>query len=565
MAAKKKKNVKAPGEILKAEHAQMVRGVFRGAGFTRISALCGKEFNYNNQKSDFDEVFVFENVLVCIELTTTSSEKVGDHLKPKKIVYDKIQNDEEAFVKFYCDLSVDLGKTLLGKYAASDVVVRVVYASRHDFQPHYKINVPNPIYLDYPVLRYFKSTVETIRISGRHELLQFLKVDDQKLGNDGAIDHGEKSDTYDGALLPEASSNFAPGYKVVTFYVDPQNLLTRAYVLRRNGWRQSFSLYQRLLSKEKIDGIRKYLRSEKRVFVNNVIATLPPDTKLIDPGTKKQVEAKDLKQTMQVKIQVPRRYNSVGIVDGQHRTYSYYETLEDDPEIAKLRKRQNLLVTGVIYPEGALALEREKFEARLFLEINANQTTAKSNLKQAIGLILDPFAAESVAAKVLDFLDRQHGPLANQVERYFFDVDKLKPTSIISYGLKPLVKLSGTDSLFHKWDHEGKDELPKGEDIALLDAYVAYCAAEINAILVGFRSGLPKGRWTTDKAVDGRALTTTFVNAMLIVLRMLIVQQKTTTQAGYVAKLKAIADFDASTYHSSQYGKMAAAIVDAYF
>lgn len=180
-------------------------------------------------------------------------------------------------------------------------------------------------------------------------------------------------------------------------------------------------------------------------------------------------------------------------------------------------------------------------------------------------MILDPFAAESVAAKVLDFLDRQHGPLANQVERYFFDVDKLKPTSIISYGLKPLVKLSGNDSLFHKWDHASKGELIKGQDLALLDAYVAYCAAEINAVLLGFRSGLPTKRWTTDKTVEGRALTTTFVNAMLIVLRMLILQEKTTTQAGYVEKLKDISDFDASAYHSSQYGKMAAEIVDTYF
>lgn len=320
MAAKKKK-IKTAAEILKADHTQMVRGVFRGAGFIRIPSLCDKEFTYDNQKTDFDEVFVFENVLVCIEVTTTSSEKIGDHLKPKKIIYDKIQNDEEAFVKFYCGLSAELDQTLLAKYAASDIVVRIVYASRFDFQPHYKVNVPNPIYLDYPVLRYFKSTVETIRISARHELLQFLKVEDQQLGSDGAIDQGEQSDTYDGALLPEASSNFESGYKVVTFYVDPQSLLARAYVLRRNGWRQSFSLYQRLLSKEKIDSIRKYLRAERRVFVNNVIATLPPDTKLIDPETNHQVDAKDLKKTTQVKIQIPRRYNSVGLVDGQHRTY----------------------------------------------------------------------------------------------------------------------------------------------------------------------------------------------------------------------------------------------------
>ena len=106
------------------------------------------------------------------------------------------------------------------------------------------------------------------------------------------------------------------------------------------------------------------------------------------------------------------------MVDGQHRTYAYFEDASDDQEIAKLRLRQNLLVTGIIYPEGTSSADREKFEARLFLEINANQTTAKSNLKQAIGLILDPFAPESIAARVLDTLDRGTGPLSGQAERY---------------------------------------------------------------------------------------------------------------------------------------------------
>ena len=116
----------------------------------------------------------------------------------------------------------------------------------------------------------------------------------------------EKSATYIGSVLPEASSNFAAGYKVVSFYIDPLNLLERAYVLRRDGWRQSYTLYQRLLSKEKIDGIRRYLRQQKRVFVNNVIATLPSDTKILD-GNNKVVDPQTIKKTKQVKITVPRQ------------------------------------------------------------------------------------------------------------------------------------------------------------------------------------------------------------------------------------------------------------------
>lgn len=562
LAPKKKKKVRTPAEKIQADHSAMVRSVFRQAGFRRIISLCDKEFKYDGQKTDFDEVFVYENVLVCVEVTVTS--KIADHLKPKKIVYDKIQKDEAAFVEFYCNLSSEL-KTALGVYDFSDIAVRIVYASRHYVEETYKANVPNPIYLDYPTLRYLKSTVETIRRSARHELLEFLQVPDDMLGRGGVVGVAEEAATYIGSILPEASSNFDSGYKVVSFYMDPLNLLERAYVLRRDGWRQSYTLYQRLLSKEKIDGIRKYLKQQKRVFVNNVIATLPSDTKLLD-GNSKPIDPKEIKKTRQVKITIPRRHNSIGIVDGQHRTYSYFEDAADDEEIAKLRLRQNLLVTGVIYPDGTSSAEREKFEARLFLEINANQTTAKSNLKQAIGLILDPFEPESIAARVLDALDRGTGPLSGQVERYFFDKDKLKPTSIISYGLKPLVKLSGSDSLYAKWSHSKKDVLAEQKaDLALLSEYAAFCVAEINALLVGFRMNLPRERWTTEKYIEGRALTTTFVNAMLIVLRLLIEDEKTGNQSYYVRKLANIADFSAKSYHSSQYGVMAKQIVKKYF
>jgi len=571
VAAKKK--VKKPTKLsaaelaakkLKDDHSNMVRAIFRRAGFMRIRSLCDREFTYKGQKTDFDEVFVFENVLVCIETTTTASANIGAHLKPKKIVYDKIQSSDEEFARFLCGLSNELELALFGRYQPSDVIVRIVYASRNSFDTTYKENVPNPIYLDYPILRYFKSTTESIHRTSRHELLEFLKVGESSLGHDGAVGVGWGAQTYVGSLLPESSSNFDDGYKVVSFYIDPLSLLERAYVLRRDGWRQSYNLYQRLLSKEKIDSIRKYLKREKRVFVNNVIATLPYDTKVLD-GDGNTVDPKDIKKTRQVRIQIPHRHNSIGVVDGQHRTYAYYEGVEDDSDIAALRRRQNLLVTGVIYPEGVGDEDREKFEARLFLEINSNQTTAKSNLKQAIGLILDPFAPESVAARVLDVLDRGSGPLSGQVERYFFDKNKLKPTSIISYGLRPLVKLSGADSLFAKWAHVDKHTLAEGTDPALLEQYVAFCVAEINAILVGFRKNIPAVMWSTEKATEGRMLTTTFVNAVLIVLRLLIEQGKTGTQSWYGTRLSGIAAFDIKSYHSSQYRAMAEAIVGKFF
>lgn len=556
----------SPAEIearrVKLDHKKMLRSVFVDAGFIRIPDMEDKEFSFDGQNTDFDDIFVYENVLVVCERTASISSNISQHLKPKKIVYDKIQSKKDEFVEFYTGLSADL-RSALGEYEASDVVVKIVYASRYSIDEMHKINVPNPVYFDYPVLRYFKSTVDCIKHSARHELLEFLEVDASELGAGGVVGVAPASNTYVGSLLPEGSSNFAPGYKVVSFYVDPSSLLQRAYVLRRDGWRDSYSLYQRMLVKAKVDSIRKYLKNQKRVFVNNIIATLPEDTKILD-GSGNTVDPATITKTKQVKIQIPLRHGSVGLVDGQHRTFAYHEA-SNDADIAPLRKKQNLLLTGVIYPAGTTATEREIFEARLFLEINSNQTGAKSNLKQAIGLVLEPFAAESVAARVLDGLDKSSGPLAAQVERYFYDVDKLKPTSIISYALKPLVKLSGDGTLFQLWTDPRKENIIADADHGALDDYVRFCVSEINAILIGFKIGAGGHRWTTDKAVEGRLLTTTFVNAFLITLRLLIAAPKRYTQEEYVQKLKQFSDFDTAGYHSSQYRRMAEEIVSKYF
>jgi hypothetical protein len=164
------------------------------------------------------------------------------------------------------------------------------------------------------------------------------------------------------------------------------------------------------------------------------------------------VNPSQITNTRPVIVQIPDRINTVGLIDGQHRTFAYFEANPDDDEILNLRRRQNLLVTGIIYPKGLSSQSREIFEASLFLEINSTQTNAKSNLKQSINVILKPFAEESIATRVLSSLDRSSGPLSGFIERYWFDEHKLKTTSIVSFALKPLVKLNGNDTLFRRWE-----------------------------------------------------------------------------------------------------------------
>jgi DNA-sulfur modification-associated len=350
----KKKKVQAsklsPAEKIQKDHRASVRGVFTGSGFLRMAGIADKQFNFQNQQADVDDIFVFENIVVIAEYTCAQSDGVGSHLKNKKIIFDKILNDPAGFIKFISDKFPETSDRF-PKYHSSKVVLKILYCSRYEFDDHYQINVPGPAYFDYPSVRYFMALIDAIKRSARWELLHFLQIPNGSVGNNGVVGTADGSQDRKGLVLAEAHSNFDDGYKVVSFYTDADTLLRTAYVLRKDGWRDSLNLYQRMISKAKIEAIRTYLKKQKRVFINNIVVTLPPNVQPLD-DSKKTVDPAVLTDIVPVWIKLPDQANSIGVVDGQHRIFAYHETANDDSEIAQLRKQQNLLVTGIIFPEG---------------------------------------------------------------------------------------------------------------------------------------------------------------------------------------------------------------------
>ena len=59
-----------------------------------------------------------------------------------------------------------------------------------------------------------------------------------------------------------------------------------------------------MISKKKIDSIRQYLKKQKRVFVNNIIVTLPPDVKPLSSNLQ-TIDASTLTDTAPVVIKLP--------------------------------------------------------------------------------------------------------------------------------------------------------------------------------------------------------------------------------------------------------------------
>jgi DGQHR domain-containing protein len=512
---RKKRRKLTPEARASKRFKNQIRACFVNAGFTPIPTR-ERELSVAGRNGDLDSVFVFENVVVLVEDTTTKAENLKAHLLKTDSFLRHVESQNDTL----CDVLIAQFPQFKAHYDAaghqwSEYVLCFVYCSLHTVAATYQTRHNDLLtFLDYAQLQYFLSLSKSVRRTMRHELLSFLEVALTDIGSERAVEMRE----YAGLQLPSAPSGFPPDHKLVTFLVDPAMLLEQAYVLRADSWRDSECLYQRLLVKSKIANMRDYLAGIGRVYINNIIVTLPEDTKLISTPHGRR-RAGDRIQP--VRIQLPRRYNSIGIVDGQHRLYSYHEGADvHEARIAKLRPKQHLLVTGIVYPAGVTDARKQRFEAELFLEINDKQKKVQPDLRQAIKLIVEPYSPIAIGKAVIHLLGSR-GPLDGLLERHFYDAGKIKTASIVSYGLKHIVGLHAEHSFFKLWRGPDKKLLSQSKSKETLDRYVDYCAGQLELLISGFKSALPKHMWTEDKNVS-RVLTTTTINGLVFCMRRLI-------------------------------------------
>ncbi len=542
-----------------------VKSLFINSGFKLINSA-GKEFQFKGRTGEIDNIFIYENIIILCE--DTYCKDVGKHLLNKKILFDLILQNPSDFVEFLA-LGFDDFKDIhekRGLYSSHHYEVKIIYCSRYPISAEHVQQCGGIYFFDYPRLRYFSSLVKIIGKSSKYELFKFFQLNFSEIGEariKGKISQTNKG--YEGFLLPEDHSNYPKGYKVLSFYVDPETLLQKSYVLRKDSWADPDSCYQRMLEAKKIKSMRKYLNASKRVYVNNLIVTLPSNTFINDPATSAHLKENELHDVRHVEIHLPDEFNSIGIIDGQHRIFSYHEGMDVNEEtISKLRKCQNLLVTAILYPKGISELERTQFEATLFLEINDEQAKARGDLKQAIELLVRPFSTTAISKAVISRLARR-GPLCGLLEEHYFDEEyKIKTSSIVSYGLKPLVKFEGDDSLMRIWDHPDKEDIKNQTNKILLDAYIDFCTLKINDLLIAAKLNIGSEIWTNSDR-QNRVLSPTLINGFIVCLRELIKAEYVGDKDFYQKQLEGINYFDFSKYKSSHWKQLGVEIFNKFF
>lgn len=554
-----------------------VHDIFKKSGFHFIKSenkhFTLKTNSHGERSTELDGVYIYENVIVIVEDTHQNPAK--DHLAKKRLFAEIATKCHRELTETLTSVMPDF-KSYFDEhnYLAEDYVVRYTYFSMHPISSEHTEAAERAgiTVVKRSLMNYFNALVKTISKSAKYEIFKFLDIDykdigDAKLSGRRALGDSE----YDGFLLPERNSTYPDGYKVVSFYADPSSLLQKSYVLRKNSWTDPDSSYQRIIETKKIRAMRKYLCETQRVYVNNIIATLPFKTDIqeyklpSDQSRRKQLSDDELKTVKPVTITLPNEFNVVGLIDGQHRVFSYHEGYDAyDQSISKLRDCQNLLVTGIIYPDGTSDEERIQFEAKLFLEINYSQTKVKSALTQEIELLVSPYSTTAIARAIVSKLSKT-GALKEKLEEHVFDdAKKLKISSIVSYGLKPLIKKDGKDSLYSAWKDEKlkKEILQQPKDKTALKAYIDFCVEEINNLLLSAMKSKPS-HWHVGH--DSKMLTPTSVNGLIRCLRLIIEHGHERSEEYYTDKLENFSNFNFEDYISSHWNQMGIAIYEKFF
>lgn len=584
--SKRKKMVLSDADKLQRSHKKDIRLTMSNIGFDRIKGIEDNHFFFKDRKTELDDIYVYQNLIILAEYTT--SNKPSDHLLKKKVIYDLINKSHRDFIEFalvepklsafkeYYEHNIE------GKYDIGQLRLCIIYCSISSISNEYKVLLKDNKtvhFYDYDIVQYFKQLASTIRRSARYELFDFLNIEANSIGPN-IIDETE-TQKFKGNILPVAYSSFKSGYIVISFYIDADSLIRRAYVLRQESWREgdACGFYQRMVDVKKINSMRKYLGTEKRVFINNIIATISESNAVLLDSNDRYISIDDNGQfkgndrhdiVCPARVQIDNIPNIIGIIDGQHRVYAYHEGVDTyEDEISVLRKKQHLLVTAVLFPKSETILNRRKFEATLFREINNTQTNIKSALKQQIDLMISPFSTTAVAKDIINKLN-ESGPIADQIEMHSYEKGKLKTASIVSFALSPLIKYDDaqeSDSLYKIWSHPRKAQLNKDcQDIELKKEFVDFCADKIRNILIAFKRIVGNDLWHVyDPKTKQGQLSVTFMNGILNVIRCQIKDNtQLLTSDEYYEKLKNIDLEILRQYKSSQYNKMGRFIYDTY-
>lgn len=497
---------------IKSAFKRKIRNIFTGAGFEYIPTN-NHEMKIGHRAVEVDSLFIYENIWLLGEDTIKTTD-VRDHIRTKNEAFGIIKKN----IRDYVDQLIKLfpeKEDILKKYDVSRIKVFGLYIPQNELSltDDDEELFGELLFVQPKTLSYFQWLVSCIKLSARNEIFRFLNLNSDQIGK---ISSSSASTQITAPIIyPKEFTGIKGNVRLVSFMMSAEDLLNTCYVLRKDNWEDSIWLYQRLIEKNKIKGIREFIAKKGEAFYNNIIVALPDNVSFRDIEGKywSVEEIGDLENNC--KLVIPKEINSICVIDGQHRIFSHYESgldTEQERKISELRQQLHLLVTGLIFPPEMLPIERAQLQSQIFLDINSNAKSVPPNVLLQIKRINNPIADESIAQFVIEKMNKE-GVFCKLLQISSLDNAKIKTASIVKFALRYLVSVSpqeGKQSLFEFW--EGDKSALICLDHKALEEYVKYCAKILNTYFGAIRKNLKK-YWDSDTS---KILSVISINGFII-------------------------------------------------
>jgi dgqhr domain protein len=558
------KKEKSPGELKRREgqarqFKNKIRRIFVLSDFKHIKSE-GHQFKIGNRDVELDAIFYHKNILIICEATSTRKTKdIKEHARGKEEAFKQIGNHRKEFFEW---IQTEFQDIPFPNYEENQYIIKYLYFSQYElgFGSDESNLFPSITFVEPKYLEYFNKMAQCIHKSIKYELYRFLNITNDNIGDNSTESlHRCISATI---ISPNETTGLSNGVRIVSFMMSAETLIKNSYVLRKDNWEASVMLYQRLIQKEKIKGIRKFLVDKEETFYNNIIVALPKDVYFLN-NEQKPLSINDVGKYNVCNMMIPDKMNSICIIDGQHRVYAHYEGEDDDPDeqkIGNLRKKLHLLVTGLVFPEGMSDIQKLKIESEIFLDINANAKPVSPDVLLHIMGVKEPLSDIGLARAVIERLNKEELFL-HKFELSTLETRKIKIASIIKFALKYLVTVQPNErkSLYSFWPGN-KEALLKLDDMAYND-YLDYCAKKIREYFSAVKYCFQQD-WDDP---NSKLLSVISINGFIIAYNRFIDKGRIEDFEffkGKIKNLKTVFSKDSFPYTSSQYKKFSTDILE---
>lgn len=499
-------------EKMKKKYFNSIEEIFKLSGFTSLPVE-GEYFNITGRPNcELDHCFILENIIIICEQTT--GKKDTDHLLKKQETANIITKNDSTKTEFLDFLSEKFNN-FKNKFEINRWKIFYLYFSKNqiDFDSKDKERYNKLKFIDTETFNYFSTMSKCIKKSFKYEILRFLDI---KKEDYGKISSSDSSSSHNVSIIyPNDVTGLKNGVGVVSFMMSPEKLIETSYVLRKDSWGDNIGLYQRLLTEKRIKKIRKFVIDKKKTFFNNIIVGLPDSTKIYNEDGK-EINVSQLSKYQNCKMSITQDFNTISIIDGQHRIYAYYENNisdTDEEEVAKLRNKLNLLVTGLLFPKEWNEWEKQKFQSEIFLQINRNSKNIEKDVIFHIESTMDPLSSSSIARMIIKKMNEKD-PFKDKFELSLVKKSQIKVSSIIQFALSSLVSGNKNSQGFFKYWNPEHSEKPESLNTDLLEEYVAYCSTQLQQYFNAIKD-IYKTDWDNLKSY---LLKITSINGFIIAL-----------------------------------------------